>query len=105
MYPAGGMSVRKRRGVCALTPQQADRRGIAWIVGAFVICPCHLPIMLWVAAALLSGTAVGAMLLGHPYLSGAVLLIAWVAGTLHGFNLLRRARLDTYTRPQSRTLL
>ena len=87
-----------KQAACARTPEQAGRRGVAWIVGAFVLCPCHLPITLWVVAALLSGTAVGAAILGHPYVSGVVLLIAWLAGTLHGFNLMRRSRRDAFAR-------
>ena len=83
---------------CPLTPEQADRRGIAWIVGSFVFCPCHLPVTLWVVAALLSSTAAGALVLGHPYVSGTLLAIVWLAGTLHGLNLMRRARLETYTK-------
>jgi mercuric ion transport protein len=94
------MGVLKRQAACALTPEQGDRRGLAWIIGAFVVCPCHLPITLWLVAALLSGTALGALLLGHPYISGAVLSIVWLAGTLHGFNLMRRARLHGYTTPR-----
>lgn len=86
------------RAACTLTPEQADRRGVAWVVGAFVFCPCHLPVTLWVVAALLSGTAAGALVLGHPYVSGVILAIVWLAGTLHGFNLMRRARLDAYTK-------
>jgi Fe2+ transport system protein B len=95
----------KTRAACALTPEQADRRAIAWIIGSFVLCPCHLPITLWVVAALLSGTAVGALVLGHPYVSGAILGVAWLAGTLYGFNLMRRARLDAYTRRPSAGIL
>ena len=88
--------ILRKQAACALTPEQAGRRGVAWIVGAFVLCPCHLPITLWVVAALLSGTAVGAVVLGHPYIPGVVLLIAWLAGTLHGFNLMRRSRRDAF---------
>ena len=62
----------RKQAACALTPEQAGRRGVAWVIGAFVLCPCHLPITLWVAAALLSGTAAGAAILGHPYLAGLV---------------------------------
>jgi mercuric ion transport protein len=87
-----------RRTVCALTPEQADRRGIVWIVGSFVLCPCHLPITLWLVAALLSGTAIGTLVLGHPYIAGVILLIGWLGGTLHGFNLMRRGRVEAYTR-------
>ena len=85
------------RAACTLTPEQADRRGLAWIVGAFVLCPCHLPLTLWIVAALLSGTTVGALVLGHPYVAGALLGVAWLGGTLYGFNLMRRARLQAYT--------
>ena len=46
-----------KKAVCALTPDQADRRGIAWVIGSFVLCPCHLPITLAVIAGVLSGTA------------------------------------------------
>lgn len=81
---------------CRLTPEQADRRGIAWIVGSFVLCPCHLPVTLWAVGAVLSGTAAGALVLGHAWIAGAVLGVIWLAGTLYGFNLMRRARIDAY---------
>jgi len=94
----------KNQAVCPLTPEQADRRGVLWIAGAFVLCPCHLPITLWVIGALLSGTALGAVFTGHVFVAGAVISIVWLAGTLHGFNLMRRARIDSYTNAESRTL-
>jgi cytochrome c biogenesis protein CcdA len=95
----------KNKAVCPLTPEQADRRGVLWVAGAFVLCPCHLPITLWVIGALLSGTALGAVFTGHLFLAGASISIIWLAATLHGFNLMRRARIDTYTNTESRTLL
>jgi cytochrome c biogenesis protein CcdA len=85
-----------KNAACPLTPEQADRRGIAWVIGSFVLCPCHLPITLAVVVALLSGTAIGALVRGHLYLAGAIISIAWLAGTLHGFNLMRRARIESY---------
>ncbi|HUK34484.1 MAG TPA: hypothetical protein VLV86_11260 [Vicinamibacterales bacterium] len=94
----------KSTNVCALTPEQADRRGVLWIAGAFVLCPCHLPITLWVLGAVLSGTALGAVVTGHLFVAGAVISIVWLAATLHGFNLMRRARIDAYTNTRSRTL-
>ena len=90
--------------VCALTPEQADRRGVLWIAGAFVLCPCHLPITLWVIGALLSGTAVGAIVTGHLIIAGTIISIVWLTATLHGFNLMRRGRIDAYTNFDSRTL-
>ena len=85
----------KTNAACPLTPEQADRRGIAWIIGSFVLCPCHLPITLGVIVAVLSGTALGVLVRSHLYLAGAIISITWLAGTLHGFNLMRRARIDS----------
>ena len=87
--------------VCPITPEQNDRRGIAWVIGSFVLCPCHLPITLAVIGAVLSGTALGALFRGHLILAGVLISIVWLAGTLHGFNLMRRARIDAYTQNSS----
>ena len=86
-----------KKAVCALTPEQADRRGVAWVIGSFALCPCHLPITLAVMAAVLSGTALGVLFRSHLFLAGAIISITWLAGTLHGFNLMRRARIQSYT--------
>ena len=82
------------KSTCALplTRAQAEKRGLAWVVGTFVICPCHLPITLWVAATLLSGTAAGVLLSAHPYIAGAVISLAWAAGTWRGLHYLWRYR-------------
>jgi cytochrome c biogenesis protein CcdA len=85
-----------RKAACPLTPAQAGKRGLVWVVGAFVICPCHLPITLAVFGALLAGTAAGAVFSGHVFVFGAVISLAWLAATWHGFRLMRageRARL------------
>jgi cytochrome c biogenesis protein CcdA len=95
----------KNTTVCKLTPQQADRRGVLWIAGAFVLCPCHLPITLWVIGAALSGTALGAIVSGHLYLSGAVISTTWLVATLHGFDLMRRTRRDATADAKPHTLL
>ena len=95
----------KNGAACPLTPEQADHRGVLWIVGAFVLCPCHLPITLWVIGALVSGTALGAVFTGHLFIAGAVISLVWLVATIHGFNLMRRARIEAYTDSGSRTLL
>jgi cytochrome c biogenesis protein CcdA len=94
----------KNRAVCPLTPEQADRRGVLWVACAFVLCPCHLPITLWVIGALLSGTALGAIFTGHLFVAGAVISIVWLGATLHGFNLMRRGRIEAYTNSESRSV-
>ena len=83
-----------KEAICAVTrtPRQSENRGLAWVIGAFLICPCHLPLTLWLAATLLSGTAAGALLRGHPWFAGAVITIAWGAATWRGLRHLQAAR-------------
>jgi MerE protein len=77
-----------------LTTGQAENRGLAWVIGSFVLCPCHLPITLWWMALLLSGTAAGALLRSHPVLAGVIITLVWLAGTWRGIRYLLIARSD-----------
>jgi MerE protein len=72
------------------TRKHSESRGLAWVIGAFVICPCHLPITLALAATLLAGTAAGAALRTHPFVAGTFITLAWLAATWHGFRLLAK---------------
>lgn len=74
------------------TPAQLEHRGMAWMIGAFVFCPCHLPLTLGALALLLGGTAAGALLRAHPYVAGIVVTLLWIAGTWRGLRLIRSAR-------------
>ena len=69
-----------------------ENRGMAWMIGAFIFCPCHLPITLGALALLLGGTAVGALLRAHPYVAAAIVTTLWAAGTWRGYSLIRAAR-------------
>ena len=62
------------------------------MVGAFVICPCHLPLTLAIVATLLAGTALGAMLTEHMVAVGVFISFVWLAATWRAFRLLRPAR-------------
>ena len=75
-----------------MTPEQAESRGLAWVLGAFVICPCHLPLTLSAIAALLSGTAAGALLHEHLYLTGGTVTAVWLAATWRGVRYFRAAQ-------------
>ena len=88
------LSAHSRTPACAVpvTPEQAENRGMAWVIGAFLFCPCHLPLTLALAAALLSGTAAGILLRDHPYVAGSVITVAWLAGTWRGILYFRSAR-------------
>jgi len=73
-------------------PAQLENRGMAWMIGAFVFCPCHLPITLGALALLLGGTAAGALLRAHPFIAGAVVTLLWAAGTWRGVALIKAAK-------------
>lgn len=68
-----------------------ERRGLIWIGTAFLICPCHLPLTLALASALLAGTAIGASITAHPIIVGVAISLAWLAATARGFQWLRTA--------------
>src|SRR5437764_8136487 len=76
----------------SFAPNRAERRGTAWVVGAFLLCPCHLPLTLWAGSVLLAGSAAGSLLRAHPYLAGALITTAWMAATARGLYLLQMAR-------------
>ena len=69
----------------------AETRGALWVIGALLLCPCHLPLTLWLLGTLLYGTIAGAMLHEHPYVAGAVVTAVWLAATWHGVRLTRAA--------------
>jgi hypothetical protein len=75
-----------------LTAGQAENRGLAWVIGSFILCPCHLPITLWWMALLLSGTAAGALLRGHLAVAGVIVTLLWLAGTWRGVRYFLMAR-------------
>ena len=66
-----------------------QRRGVAWVLGSFIFCPCHLPLTLGVLAAIFSGTALGAFVIHYSLLAGAIITLVWAAGTWYGFRQLR----------------
>jgi mercuric ion transport protein len=81
-----------------MTPEQAENRGLAWLLGGFVFCPCHLPLTLWAIAGLLSGTAAGALLRDHAYVAGTAITTIWIAATWRGVRYFRAARVCEVTR-------
>lgn len=88
-------SNRRTKAACtlAITPEQAENRGLLWVISAFLLCPCHLPITLGLLATLLGGTAASAFLHQYPWAAGAIVTILWAAGTWRGLLHLRDARM------------
>jgi len=66
------------------------RRGFAWVLGSFALCPCHLPLTLGLLATVTAGTTFGALLHAHIVLAGVVITTVWVFGLWRGLGLLRQ---------------
>ena len=79
---------------CSLpsTTTRLETRGTFWLVAAFLVCPCHLPLTLGLAGLLLAGTTAGTLLQSHTLAAGVLVTAVWLAGTWRGFQLLRAAR-------------
>jgi mercuric ion transport protein len=75
-----------------LSVRRAESRGLLWLVGGFLLCPCHLPLTLGLLAALLAGTTAGALLREHGVAAAAVVTAAWGLATWRGLRLLRAGR-------------
>lgn len=68
-----------------------ERRGRAWLLWSFLLCPCHLPWTLAILTTVLASTSAGVVLRDHLWIAGTLVTIAWIAGTGYGFRLIRRA--------------
>ena len=77
-----------------VTPVE-ESRGRRWLVGSFLLCPCHLPISLAILASVAGGTALGGLLRDHVLIAGLAISLGWAAGTANGFRLLRHAQRGT----------
>jgi hypothetical protein len=83
-------------------PPVVERRGRRWIFGSFLLCPCHLPLTLAIAASLAGGTVVGGLLREHALLAGVLVTVGWLVGTANGFRLVRHAQQGTCPVPLRR---
>ena len=92
---------------CSVTPTPAsmERRGMLWIIAAFLFCPCHLILTMGLAGFLLAGTTAGALLRGYPVAAGALITLVWMLGTWRGLHLLRAARRFAAVRTNGSLLL
>lgn len=74
----------------AATEPGRGRRGFAWVMGSFVLCPCHLPLTLGLLATVTAGTTFGALLHAHIVVAGVVITTVWAFGLWRGLGLLRQ---------------
>lgn len=78
-----------------------ENKGIVWLLGGLLICPCHLPLTLALFSALLSGTVAAAVVDDHPIAIGAVVTVLWIATIWRGIHYIRDARRVRKSRGQS----
>lgn len=76
-----------------------ERRGRAWLLWSFLLCPCHLPLTLGVLTTVLAGTSLGVVLREHAWVAGATITAVWLLGTGYGLRLIRRAERANGTCP------
>ena len=74
-----------------LEARDLERRGRWWLIGSFLLCPCHLPLTLAVLTTVLAGTSMGVALRHHIWVAGTAITAVWVLGTGYGLRLVRRA--------------
>lgn len=88
------------------TAVQLEKRGRAWLLWSFLLCPCHLPWTLAIVATVFAGSSVGVLVREHVWVAGTLVTAAWVLGTGYGFRLIRRAERAggaCASRPSTRT--
>lgn len=68
----------------------AETKGIAWLIGGFLICPCHLPVTLALISILLAGTTAAAFVQTHAIAVGTILTVLWIAATWRGVHYFRK---------------
>ena len=71
---------------------KAQRHGIAWVMGSFLFCPCHLPLTLGLLVAIFGGTVLGTVVVHYSLLVGVLITLIWAAGTWYGFRKLRASQ-------------
>lgn len=72
--------------------QVLEQRGRWWLIGSFLLCPCHLPLTLGVLIAVLGGTSLGAFFRDNAWVAGGLITFFWLLGTTYGFRLIRKAQ-------------
>ncbi len=74
------------------TARKREKRGRWWLVGAYFLCPCHLPIALALGGIVFGGSALGAAITGNKIGTGVVLTILYALVLWRGFWHIRTAK-------------
>jgi hypothetical protein len=72
--------------------RRQEKRGRRWLVVSFLLCPCHAPMALALAGALLGGSTFGGAITGNALPVGIVMSALYTLMLWRGFRLIRRAK-------------
>jgi len=72
--------------------RKLENRGRLWIVVAYVLCPCHLPVTLSLLAMTLGGTTLGGVIATNAWPVGIALGTLSTLAVWRAFRHLRRAQ-------------
>jgi len=72
--------------------RKLENRGRLWIVVAYVLCPCHLPVTMSLLAMALGGTTLGGLLATNAWPVGIALGALSALAVWRAFRHLRRAQ-------------
>ena len=71
-----------------------ERRGRAWLLWSFIVCPCHLPLTIALLGTVFAGTAFGTVVTSNTLGVGLFFGALYTGGLAVGFRHLRAATRD-----------
>ena len=71
-----------------------ERRGRAWLLWSFIVCPCHLPLTIALLGSVFGGTAFGTVVTSNTLGVGLFFGALYAGGLAFGFRHLRAAAKD-----------
>jgi mercuric ion transport protein len=69
----------------------SERRGRAWLLWSFIVCPCHLPFTIALLGTVFGGTAFGTVVTSNTLGVGLFFGALYAVGLAIGFRHLRAA--------------
>jgi len=69
-----------------------ERRGRRWLFLSYVLCPCHVPVMLVILSAVLGGGALATAVTGDAFRVGVLFTAAYAVALWRGFRQIRWAK-------------
>lgn len=74
------------------TARRQENRGRLWLVVAYLLCPCHLPVSMALLAAVFGTGTWASAIVGNPWRVGVTLGVLYALALWRGFRWLRAAK-------------